>query len=411
MSTIFKASMALLFPLIFPSGIVVNNAIIKDSNNSKHRIIKKPKMGIQNASDTFIHSLLVKYPEFFSSALASRNKLGIQVIYTEINRSKKGKVKFTDHYFNLDSGRYFYPASTVKLPVAILALQRLNELKIAGLDKNTTMITGAVGGQQTEVNNDPSAPDGRPAIAHYIKKILLVSDNDAFNRLYEFLGQEYINNSLHKMGYASVQIIHRLDISLSEEENRHTNPIKFIYRGGQLVNEPFDFSKKNRFALAELHGIVKSVMFPEAVPANRRFNLTKEDYAFLHQYMSMMPGESNSPVYDTADYWDTYVRFLYYGSEKVKADPGIRIFNKAGDAYGFLIDAAYIVDLENNIEFLLSAVIHCNSDEVYNDDKYEYESVGLPFLKNLGRVICQYERTRVRKNKPVLSSLIIDYSH
>ena len=89
MSTIFKASMALLFPLIFPSGIVVNNAIIKDSNNSKHRIIKKPKMGIQNASDTFIHSLLVKYPEFFSSALASRNKLGIQVIYTEINRSKK----------------------------------------------------------------------------------------------------------------------------------------------------------------------------------------------------------------------------------------------------------------------------------------------------------------------------------
>ncbi|MBK8141984.1 MAG: serine hydrolase [Chitinophagaceae bacterium] len=398
-------------------------------------------MGIQNASDTFIHSLLAKYPEFFSSALASRNKLGIQVIYTEINRSKKGKVKFTDHYFNLDSGRYFYPASTVKLPVAILALQRLNELKIAGLDKNTTMITGAVGGQQTEVNNDPSAPDGRPAIAHYIKKILLVSDNDAFNRLYEFLGQEYINNSLHKMGYASVQIIHRLDISLSEEENRHTNPIKFIdssgkviyekaaeksrlvyaqrdtklgkgfYRGGQLVNEPFDFSKKNRFTLAELHGILKSVMFPEAVPANRRFNLTKEDYAFLHQYMSMMPGESNSPVYDTADYWDTYVRFLYYGSEKVKADPGIRIFNKAGDAYGFLIDAAYIVDLENNIEFLLSAVIHCNSDEVYNDDKYEYESVGLPFLKNLGRVICQYERTRVRKNKPVLSSLIIDYSH
>lgn len=433
--------MALLFPLIFPSGIVVNNAIIKDSNNSKHRIIKKPKMGIQNASDTFIHSLLVKYPEFFSSALASRNKLGIQVIYTEINRSKKGKVKFTDHYFNLDSGRYFYPASTVKLPVAILALQRLNELKIAGLDKNTTMITGAVGGQQTEVNNDPSAPDGRPAIAHYIKKILLVSDNDAFNRLYEFLGQEYINNSLHKMGYASVQIIHRLDISLSEEENRHTNPIKFIdssgkviyekaaeksrlvyaqrdtklgkgfYRGGQLVNEPFDFSKKNRFTLAELHGILKSVMFPEAVPAHMRFNLTKEYYAFLHQYMSMMPGESKSPVYDTADYWDTYVRFLYYGSEKVKADPGIRIFNKAGDAYGFLIDAAYIVDLENNIEFLLSAVIHCNSDEIYNDDKYEYESVGLPFLKNLGRVICQYERTRVRKNKPVLSSLIIDYSH
>jgi len=441
MTTIFKTGLALLFPLIFPSGFFVNKALINDTNSSAYMMTRKLKIRDQNTSDTFIHSLLAKYPEFFSSALANRDKLGIQVIYTEINRSKKGKVKFTDHYFNLDSGRYFYPASTVKLPVAILALQRLNELKIAGLDKNTTMITGAGNGQQTEVNNDPSAPDGRPTIAHYIKKILLVSDNDAFNRLYEFLGQEYINNSLHKMGYTSVQIIHRLDISLSEEENRHTNPIKFIdtsgkviyekaaeksrlvyaqrdtklgkgfYRGGQLVNEPFDFSKKNRFTLAELHGILKSVMFPDAVPANRRFNLTKEDYTFLHRYMSMMPGESKSPVYETADYWDNYVRFLYYGSEKGKADPAIRIFNKAGDAYGFLIDGAYIADLENNVEFLLSAVIHCNSDEIYNDDKYEYESVGLPFLKNLGRVICQYERTRVRKNKPVLSSLVIDYSH
>ena len=60
------------------------------------------------------------------------------------------------------------------------------------------------------------------------KKILLASDNDAFNRLYEFLGQEYINNSLRKMGYKDVQIIHRLDISLTEQQNRRTNPVRFI---------------------------------------------------------------------------------------------------------------------------------------------------------------------------------------
>ena len=89
-------------------------------------------------------------------------------------------------------------------------------------------------------------------------------------------GLEYINNTLHKMGYNEVQIVHRLDISLTEDENRHTNPVRFFdtsgklvyqkpletssliyatrntrmgvgfYRGGELVNEPFDFSKKNR---------------------------------------------------------------------------------------------------------------------------------------------------------------------
>ena len=324
--------------------------------------------------------------------------------------------------------------------MAILALQKLNELKIPGLDKNTTMITMAGGEGQTEVYNDPSAIDGRPTIAHYIKKILLVSDNDAFNRLYEFLGQEYINNSLHKMGYTDAQIIHRLQISLPEEQNRTTNPIRFIdargkiiyekpmeksklvyaarntklgngyMRGNELVNEPFDFSKKNRLPLTDLHSILKTVMFPDAVPNRQQFKLTEDDYAFLHKYMSMLPGESVTPVYDTTEYGDSYVKFLYYGAEKAKADPDIRIFNKPGDAYGFLIDAAYIVDYKNNIEFMVSAVIYCNSDGVFNDDKYDYEKLGLPFLKNLGRVVYEYELKKNNKRKVDLSSLRIQYS-
>jgi Beta-lactamase enzyme family len=328
----------------------------------------------------------------------------------------------------------------VKLPVAILALQKLNELKIAGLDRNATMITLADGDGQTEVCNDPSAADGRPTIAHYIKKILLVSDNDAFNRLYEFLGQEYINNSLHKMGYTDAQIIHRLQISLSEDQNRHTNPVKFIdangniiyekpaeksqliyaarntklgkgyMKGNELVNEPFDFSKKNRLALPDLHTIVKSIMFPDAVSEKKRFNLSADDYAFIHKYMSMLPRESTSPVYDTVDYWDSYVKFLFYGSEKGKADPNIRIFNKPGDAYGFLIDAAYIIDYRNNIEFMVSAIIYCNSDGIFNDDKYDYKTLGLPFLKNLGRVLYDYELKRDRKYKPDFSTLRFQYS-
>jgi hypothetical protein len=49
---------------------------------------------------------------------------------------------------------------------------------------------------------------------------------------------------------------------------------------------------------------------------------------FLRRYMSMMPGESVSPVYTIQDEnWDTYVKFLLYGAEKGAASrPGIRIF-------------------------------------------------------------------------------------
>jgi hypothetical protein len=393
---------------------------------------------INGTSHMYLANLLKQHSDLFQPILSNPDHK-VQIIYTQIDRRKKGRPQFTDHYFNINDSSYFYPASTVKLPVAILALQKLNELKIKGLDKNAMMITEAAYSGQTEVYNDPTAPDGRPTIEHYIKKILLVSDNDAFNRLYEFLGQEYINNALHKMGYDDVQIVHRLEISLTEDENRYTNPVKFFdttgklvyqkpleqsklvyaqrntkmgkgfYRRGELIHEPFDFSKKNRMSLTTLHNIVRSILFPEAVPEKQRFNLTKEDYGFLRKYMSMTPPESRFPFYDKENYWDNYVKFLFYGAEKNTSRNDTRIFNKVGDAYGFLIDAGYFADFTNNIEFMLSAVIHCNSDGIFNDDKYEYDSVGFPFMKNLGQIIYQHELKRNRKNIPDLSKFKFDY--
>jgi hypothetical protein len=89
---------------------------------------------------------------------------------------------------------------------------------------------------------------------------------------------------------------------------------------------------------------------------------------------------------------------------------GYSIFNKEGDAYGFLSDIAYIVDFKNGVEFFLSANIYCNSDGIFNDDHYDYENVGKPFLKNLGRAIYQYELQRKKKFKPDLSKFRLDYS-
>src|SRR5688572_22871927 len=190
-----------------------------------------------NTESDLIGNLMKQSQPMFDEVLSNRAQNRMQIIYTQIDRKRNGKPVFTDHHFNVTDSSYFYPASTVKLPVAILALQKLNELNIKDLDKTSTMITEADYSGQSEVYNDPSAPDGRPTIEHYIKKILLVSDNDAFNRLYEFLGQEYINNTLHKMGYEEVQIIHRLEISLSEDENRHTNPVRFFDTSGKLIYE------------------------------------------------------------------------------------------------------------------------------------------------------------------------------
>jgi hypothetical protein len=287
---------------------------------------------------------------------------------------------------------------------------------------------------------------GKPSAGHYIKKILLVSDNEANNRLYEFLGQEGFNKRLHDLGMTQTQITHRLSVALTDEENRATNPVWFMGSNGQtlyrqpfaksamqyaprndfmgkgfmksggpgkediLVNEPLDFSLKNRWPLKYAHQLTQWIMFPESQPESNRLLLSASDYNFLWKYMSMFPGESDYPAYPPGDYWPAYVKFLWAGSEKgAWPDANVRIFNKVGNAYGFLLDAAYIVDLDKKVEFMLSAVIYCNKDEVLNDDKYDYDTVGFPFLKALGQTIYEYERGRERSHIPDLSKFKCTY--
>ncbi|MGB5359311.1 MAG: hypothetical protein WBN27_05150, partial [Eudoraea sp.] len=63
---------------------------------------------------------------------------------------------------------------------------------------------------------------------------------------------------------------------------------------------------------------------------------------------------------------------------------------KVGFAYGTLTDCAYIVDEKNHIEFMLTATILVNKDDIFNNDNYEYEEIGIPFLAALGREFYNY---------------------
>lgn len=400
---------------------------------------KKITMQQRNDNQNFLENILKANPEL-KAILNIKDQYNVQIIYTKIDRDKNNFPHFTDYTFNVNKNNYFYPASTVKMPIAFLALEKMQELKKYGVDKTTAMITDSNAVKQTLVYNHPSSENGVPNIAHYIKQIFLVSDNDAFNRLYEFLGQEEIQKRLKKKGFEDAIIRHRLQVALTAEQNKSTNPIEFYdttskpiytqapqysnavyptfnaqfgkgyYKGNELINEPFDFSTKNRIYLEDLHQILRTILFPETISSRHRFNINKEDEQFLLHWMSAYPNESKYPNYDSTEYWDAYCKFMLLGSEKTKPDSSIRIFNKVGDAYGFLTDISYIVDFKNNVEFMLSATILCNNDGIFNDDKYDYDGIGFPFMKNLGKTIYQYELGRTKSFIPDLTKFKFDYS-
>jgi hypothetical protein len=329
----------------------------------------------------------------------------------------------------------------VKMPLAFLALEKLNELKQSGVDKYTTIRFDSSQPWQIPLAKDTSAANGRPTIAHFIKRAFLISENDPYNRLYQFVGQGEANRRLHQMGYADVRITRQF-MGLTPEQNRYTNAIRFLdaegntlytqpaayntdsfdfskpvrigkaylNRNDSLVNEPFDFTVHNALSLGTMQQLLQSVLFPQSVAKKQRFNLSKDDYAFLYRYLSQFPSETPDPNYDTTTFYDSYVKFFFRDSTHHLPD-GVRVFNKVGWAYGFLTDVSYVADVKHGVEYMLAATLYVNKDDILNDNKYEYESVGWPFLYQLGQTIYQYELKRPRKFRPDLSAFELHYEH
>ncbi|MBD2723975.1 serine hydrolase [Hymenobacter armeniacus] len=365
--------------------------------------------------------------------LARPGTYRLQILYTRIRRAPDGTPHFRRYGYRVRPRQYFYPASTVKLAAAALALEKLRQLAThyPGLGPESVMLTDSAFAGQTRVLRDSSSASGRPTLANYVRKALLVSDNDAFNRLYEFVGPAELNAGLARLGLRHSRLRHRLSVGDQEPGSRHTNPVAFyadtaatqlLYRqpagffegpwprlhlrgesigqghvqGTQVVPGPLDFSQKNAFSLPDLQRLLQLVLFPESVPAAQRLRLAPADYALLRQALSQLPRESTSPRYDAVHYPDTYAKFLLGGGGTVPLPPGVRVYNKIGQAYGFLIDNAYVEDPAHGVEFLLSAVLYVNADGVLNDDKYEYDAVGFPFLRDLGRRVYEAELRRKR---------------
>ena len=379
--------------------------------------------------------------EVLRSVFQQPDKFQVQVIYTQIERDENNIPQFKDFAFNLDDGVYFYPASTVKLPIAILALEWLNEQNIEGLTKESVMLTDSIRPSQIPAFHDSTAENLMPSVAHYIKKILLVSDNEAYNRLYELLGQDYINDKMQEKGMWHTVINHRLSMPMSEEENRHFNPIIFkneemktlleipgretfrifsnanhpsvgktYYSRGELIQKPMDFTFKNKFALSDLHGTVQRIIFPEKFKPEQRFQINEADRAFILTYMSMLPGESDYPKYPLPDYYDSYSKFFKFGTDQNPIPPQFRIFNKTGNAYGHLLDRSYFLDFENGVEFFVSAIIYTNANQTLNDDRYEYEEIAFPFFAELGEYLYQLELKRKKSRNPDLGAFRLNYN-
>ncbi len=365
-----------------------------------------------------------------------------QIIYTQINRDANNKPSFTHHYYLVDSSRYFYCASLVKLPCSIMALEKLNELNIPGLNENSIMFTNGVYPCKNTCEKDSATENGFPSIAGYIKKMLLVSDNFSYSRVFEFLNPDYIQESLKKKGYPHARIIHRFDALCREAPGYKINPIDFydekmnlLYRikeytakqgykhpfheqvilgkdvyntKGKKVSEKKDFTFSNFISLENFHSMLLRLLFHKHLNEKMKYNITEYQRNFLVKHLGMYPSESQYPKYNPENFNDSFKKyFIYGGAEKKINSDTLRVFNMIGYSYGFIMDCAYIVNYKTGVEFMLSAVLYTNARNSFGSGAYEYKGIAIPFLKELSLELYKLESKREKKYKPNLKEFAL----
>lgn len=387
-----------------------------------------------NTYDPIIDSIL-KSDSFFKPYIDRKEHFRIQILYTQIDRDKNQIPVFTHRAWRYLPNEYFNPASFVKVPTAIIALEKLSQMKkIYPWISKTTKLTYDKSIECHKIFiEDTNSIEKHASIGNYIKRAFLVSENEPYTRLYEFCGQKHLNEMLQKHGWYGSKIIQRFASSCDEEGNKNTPAVNFFINdstigytqtseynehyihdtipilignyvkdGKKLIKGGKDYSNANRIFLSHIHEAIWAVCFHEYV---KKFSFSQEDADFLKTYLGMHPFESLKPNYNYSKtkYWNTYVNYFIYGQSKTPIDTTIRIYNTVAMVSGFVGESAYIVDKKNKREFILSAIIYVNEDGILMDDTYNYADLGMPFLKQLGITFLAYEKSRKLKTEPIFN--------
>ncbi len=394
--------------------------------------IQAQSLEIKN--DSKIIQILSGKDELLSKALKDYKKFHFQIIYTQIERNGKNKPKLTNYGFNVDK-QFYHLASLIKLPLAVVVLEKLTQLKSKGvsLDDSISVLTGTC---SKELINY-LASFKRPTIRLVMKDMFIVSDNNAYNLFYDLCGLDDFNTRMKELGLENTLLLNRF-ASCSPEGNRTTNTVqlfntdskKLTYtfesktaktdwklnpklphefgkkhlEGGKKVKGPKSFLLNNYAPLSQLHKLLSWIIFPQLETSSKKLNIAPEYREELIRMMGILPSESKDPIY-LANKWPDDGMKYFIADKSYNYNPeNIRFIDKVGQASGFMSDCAYIIDTVNNIEFMLSAAVYSDLDGVAADGKYNYDEFAFPVLRKIGKLFYQ-EELKHRKNQKINSPI------
>jgi len=349
--------------------------------------------------------------DFLKEIIKEKEDYEIQILLTKIDQYNS-KVDFQEYKYQLDDNKYFYPASTIKLPIVVLTLKKINELRSKGSE---ITLKSKITLNYKDDYSELVIRDSITSFQNLIADVFLVSDNSASNILIDFVGYNYFNHEMENAGFDKTYLNHKfnpdpyvnstwqisdLDNNIISSINDNQKIIKADdmtiglekgerrYFKGEILDESLNFSEKNRSSITDMHNLIKYIFYPEIFDSTNTFNLNVEDYDFLRYWMSRFTYEDIGEKFiGDENFFETYNKFFIHGDEQNVSNEQIRVYNKIGQAYGTSIDNGLIKNYQDNVEFILTATIYTNKNKVINDNLYEYDDLAVPFLAKLSRAI------------------------
>jgi hypothetical protein len=307
--------------------------------------------------------------------------------------------KLEQHGYRMDA-EYFFPASAMKVPIAFATLVRSAK---SGIPRDASLRLFSL---------DSDRPPHTTSVARETWRALIVSDNFSANRLLAIGGHREIHEVLWSVGLESARIrsgfatgdaldpaelsprievveppktiaARKSDLVLPANDAKNMDIGKAAIVDGRRVDGPLSFTNKNAMRLRELQDNLVRIMRPDLLPDT---SLSAADREYLQKTLGTLPSESGLAGYDRNVVADYQLNPLLRGIERVRPRGKFKVYSKVGQAFGFLVANAYVVETDTGRAFFLTATVFANPDDVMNDDLYAYDAISFPALADAGEV-------------------------
>jgi hypothetical protein len=308
----------------------------------------------------------------------------------------------------IGAGSYYYPASLVKFPTVLSALNKMDRMGLS-LDDKIMLHNLDINGSKSFISKTKKGVTFR----ELIEQTIVVSDNDYYNVLYHFVTPKYLNDYLKFRGFDDV-LIYRCFNGCSKEDQLKTaaysifsnsDSLKYnekeslldwasvleeftpsddkrignrFIKEGKVIQGPYDFNENLEFPINSVHDMMISFISDST---DETWQIGEDKRFFLIEKLSQSPVDIGIDKYSIQDF-----KIIAFGNQELDNSRFVT-YSKIGYSYGFITETAYVKDTISKSGFFLTISMYVNKNNTINDGRYQYGTVATPFMGTLTHII------------------------